>query len=123
MKDDGLYLDHIIECIDRVRTYTRDGRDAFMADHMIQDAAIRNLQIMAESTQRLSGALKVRHPEMDWVGIAGFRTVLVHGYTDVKLARVWSVVETYLGPLDLVARQELRDLDEQQGREPEGGTL
>lgn len=121
MKDDGLYLDHIIECIDRVRIYTQDGRDAFMADQMIQDAAIRNLQIMAESTQRLSGALKVRHPDVDWVGISGFRNVLVHGYTDIKLDRVWSVVETYLGPLDQVARQELRDLDEQQDREPEGG--
>ena len=116
MKDDGLYLDHIIECIGRVRRYTRGDRDAFMADQMIQDAAIRNLQIMAESTQRLSEGLKARHPELDWGGIVGFRNILVHGYTDIKLDRVWSVVEHYLDPLDQVTRQELRDLDALQGR-------
>ena len=47
--------------------------------------------------------------------------MLVHGYTDIKLDRVWNVVETHVNQLDQVARQELRDLDEQQGRGPEGG--
>ena len=41
---------------------------------------MRNLQIMAESTQRLSDAIKEAHPEVDWYKISGFRNVLVHGY-------------------------------------------
>ena len=116
MKDDGLYLEHIIDSIARVRTYTADGREAFMANRLIQDASIRNLQTMAESTQRLSDALKARHPEMDWSGIAAFRNVMVHGYMEINLDRVWNVVEIYLDPLDRVARQELRDLDSRQGQ-------
>ena len=35
--------------------------------------------------------------------------------------RVWNVVEAYLDPLDRVARQELRDLDQRQGQERGGG--
>ena len=52
MKDDSLYLIHILECIDRIERYTADGGDAFMDDTKTQDAVLRNLQTLAESTQR-----------------------------------------------------------------------
>jgi len=48
---------------------------------------MRNLQTMAESTQRLSDAAKEAHPEVDWYKISGFRNVLVHGYLGVDLER------------------------------------
>ena len=57
MKDDRLYLIHIRECFERIESYVSPGGDAaFMASTLIQDAVLRNLQIMAESTQRLSDA-------------------------------------------------------------------
>ena len=59
---------------------------------MIQDAVIRNLQVMAESTQRLSDELKAAHPEIQWHGIAGFRNLLVHDYFGVDLRVVWQIV-------------------------------
>jgi uncharacterized protein with HEPN domain len=94
MKDDKLYLIHIRECIERVERYTAGGgRAAFLASTLIQDAVIRNLQTMAESTQRLSNAAKEAHPEVDWYKISGFRNVLVHGYLGVDMDRVWIIVE------------------------------
>ena len=54
MKDDKLYLIHIDECIERIESYIKGiDKDAFMDSALIQDAVIRNLQIMSESTQRL----------------------------------------------------------------------
>ena len=50
MKDDRFYLIHILECIDRVFRYTEDGKDSFFVDTKTQDAVMRNLQILAEST-------------------------------------------------------------------------
>jgi len=44
VKDDGVYLRHIMEAIDRIRSYTSAGRDAFGQDLKTQDAVIRNLQ-------------------------------------------------------------------------------
>ena len=86
MKDDKLYLIHIRECIERVEKYTAEGgKNAFLGSALIQDAVMRNLQIMAESTQRLSDAIKEAHPEVDWYNISGFRNVLVHGYLCVDL--------------------------------------
>jgi uncharacterized protein with HEPN domain len=93
MKDDQLYLIHIAECIARVERYTTGGRDEFLASTLIQDAVLRNLQTLAESTQRLSDALKKKYPEVDWRALSGFRNVLVHDYLGMDVRRVWAVVE------------------------------
>lgn len=93
MKEDRLYLIHIRECLQRVEDYTRDyDQGRFMNSPLVQDAVIRNLQVMAESTQKLSVSLKEAHPEIDWYKIAGFRNVLVHDYLGVDLEIVWQVI-------------------------------
>jgi len=92
MKDDRLYLIHISECIQRIEKYTTGGQDAFMQSDLIQDAVVRNLQILAESTQRISKNRQSDHPEIDWFKIAGFRNVLVHDYLGVDLDKVWNIV-------------------------------
>lgn len=76
MKDDRLYLLHIRECLDRIARYASRGRETFFADTMLQDAILRNLQILAESAMRLSETLKRSRPEIDWRSIAGFRPPL-----------------------------------------------
>ena len=57
---------------------------------------MRNLQVLAESTQRLSDGSKARRPEVDWRAIAGFRNVLVHDYLGVDAAAIWKVVQADL---------------------------
>jgi uncharacterized protein with HEPN domain len=77
MKDDRLYLIHIGECISRIESYTQGmDRETFLASSLVQDAVIRNLQTMAESTQRLSDDAKGKRPEIEWYRIAGFRTTI-----------------------------------------------
>jgi len=99
MKDDKLYLIHMIECIQRVEKYTSGGRDTFLNSELIQDAVIRNLQVMAESSQRISEDLQSRYSNVAWFKIAGFRNVLVHDYLGVDLDKVWAIIERDLPPL------------------------
>ncbi len=42
MRDDRLYLSNIFECIERIESYTHDGKEAFLQTTIIQDAVIRN---------------------------------------------------------------------------------
>lgn len=86
MKDDRLYLTHILECIAKIERFTREGEQAFLSDDKTQDAVLRNLQIMAESTQRLSKPSKASHPEVPWTEIAGFRKVAREGLPQLKQA-------------------------------------
>ena len=58
MKDDTLYLNHILECIQRIEQHVAAGHATFLTSHTLQDATLRNLQTMTEATQRLSDAAK-----------------------------------------------------------------
>lgn len=109
MKDDRLYLSHILECAGKVQEYAKVGREKFLKDTLSQDAVLRNLQIMTESCQRLSQELKDRHPEIDWRGLIGFRNILVHEYLGVDLEIVWVLVDHKLLKLMEMAKRELNE--------------
>jgi len=90
-KEDTVYLRHILECIRRIEEDIAEGRERFMAGHTLQDAVLRNLQVMAESTQRLSDAVKATQPDVEWRKIAAFRNILVHDYLGIDLEAVWDI--------------------------------
>ena len=107
MKSQRVYLQHILECITRVEEYTSIGRDEFLASHMAQDATLRQLQVMAESTKRLSEDLKGRHPEIDWRALAGFRSVLVHDYLGIDMEQVYGNIQAQLPALKVAVKSML----------------
>jgi len=107
VKDDRKYLLHIIECIQRIEEDVSGGRSAFDASHMIQDAVLRNLQVIAESTKRLSDQLKATYPEVGWGGLAGFRNFVVHDYLGVDLGIVWKIVTEDVPKLKAIILQML----------------
>ena len=110
MRDDRFYLLHIAECISRVEEYVASGQDFFMETALIQDAVLRNLQILGESAGRVSVETRARYPDVDWRGIIGFRNVIVHDYLGVTLTRVWEVVEHNLPILKNHVEAMLKDL-------------
>lgn len=105
---DAIYVEHMLECIARIEDYTGGDRQAFFGSTMIQDAVIRNLQTMAESSQQLSDTTRSSMPDVDWRAIAGFRNILVHDYLGVDPNVVWTVVEHDLPNLK-VALMRLHD--------------
>ncbi len=111
MKDDRVYLRHMLRCISRIEEYTATGRESFFSSHLIQDGVIRNLQTMAESSQRLSEGARLSHPEVDWKGLAGFRNVLVHDYLGVDLEYVYRAVEQDVPRLKLACEGALQKLE------------
>lgn len=87
------------DCLDRIAEYTQASRAVFDASRLVQDAAIRNLQTLAESSQRLSSEIKSTEPQVPWRDLSGFRNVIVHGYLGVDLGAVWLVIEQDLPAL------------------------
>jgi uncharacterized protein with HEPN domain len=112
VKDDRVYLKHILRCIERIEEYTAGGRDSFFASHLIQDGVIRNLQTLAESSQHLSEVVKASQPLVDWKGLAGFRNVLVHNYLGVDLELVYRAVEQDVPKLKRPCEAALQTLEE-----------
>lgn len=111
MNHDKLYIAHILECIQRIESYTRDGRDTFMNTPMVQDAAIRNFEVIGEAAKRVSPELKQAHPDVPWRRIAAFRDVLIHDYMGVDLNEVWNIAERELPDLKRKTETILRGLE------------
>ena len=96
---DQIYVEHMLECVDRIERYADNDRARFMNSELVQDAVVRNLQILAESSQRLSEDAKNTQAGIDWRAISGFRNILVHDYLGLDLDTIWLVIEQDLPQL------------------------
>ncbi len=106
---DRVLLAHMLDCLKRISEYTGQDRARFEGSHLVQDAVIRNLQTLAESSQRLSADIKATEMQIPWRELSGFRNVIVHDYLGIDLDAVWLVVAQDLPPLfDALNRMCLR---------------
>lgn len=99
-RDYRLYLDDILDAINKIRGYVR-GMDyeAFSSDMRTQDAVVRNLEIIGEASRQLPAELRQKVATIEWAKIMSLRNILVHEYFGVNLLIIWDVVEHKLGPL------------------------
>lgn len=105
-KDPRVYLAHIMECIQKIERFTEGGKGRFLQDELIQDAVLRNFEIIGEAAKRLDDVYRDNHPEIPWRAIAGLRDVLIHQYEEVDITKVWAIVEKDLPGL----KQSIADL-------------
>jgi uncharacterized protein with HEPN domain len=105
-KDEKVYLRHIQDSVERIESYVSGiNRDEFFEKSMIQDAVIRQLEIIGEAAKRISGSARANEPHIPWNSIAGMRDKLIHDYFGVDLSTVWETVKEDLSPLkDAVGR-------------------
>jgi uncharacterized protein with HEPN domain len=100
MKDDSLYLDHILRSIDNILRYTKGlNKKDFSKNNLVQDAVIRNFEIIGEATKKVSDKYKKMHFEMPWKEMSGMRDKLIHDYIGVDIAVIWKTIKEDLPPL------------------------
>ncbi|HME57338.1 MAG TPA: DUF86 domain-containing protein, partial [Terracidiphilus sp.] len=91
------FLQHILEAADRVLRYTEGmGRKEFSANTMVQDAVIRNVEIIGEAANNLlevAPGIGASYPSISFVQIRGMRNRVAHGYFAVSLAMIWDTVQ------------------------------
>ena len=91
---DSLFLEHMLQALDRIEELLgRTTREEFEGDWVVQDALIRQLEIIGEAAGRVSSDLAQSHPEVPWKEITGLRHKLIHDYFAVDLGIVWKTAE------------------------------
>ncbi|WP_026967332.1 HepT-like ribonuclease domain-containing protein [Algoriphagus terrigena] len=101
-KEPRIFLLHILNSISRIQSYleTIESEEVFYSNFLVQDAVIRNLQIIGEATKKLNPTFRERYPFVEWRKIAGMRDKLVHDYFGIDLLSVWKVCKIILPLLE-----------------------
>ncbi len=81
MKDDNIYIKHILESICLIETYLKGvTKQEFLSSLKLQDAIIRRLEIIGEATKKVSIGFRKKYPAIPWKEMAGTRDILIHEY-------------------------------------------
>ena len=91
------YLGHILQAIERIDRYTVDANEAsFLANELIQDAVIRNLEIIGEAANKIlktDAEFAAAHSQVPWQVMYAMRNRLSHGYDTVDFEIVWKTIQ------------------------------
>ena len=102
-----LLIEDMQECLQKILTFTESlSREAFLADDLVIDAVLRNLEVIGEAASKLPDDFVEQHPDVSWHKIVGMRNRLIHGYFGVSTAIVWETIQHHLPLL----REQLEEL-------------
>ncbi len=113
------YLAHILEAIERIERYTEDlSEPAFLQNELVQDAVIRNFEILGEASHNIElhfPAFATAHPEVPFAFAYQMRNAVAHGYFKVDWEIVWKTIQNDLTRLYAQVRELLMELPNPSG--------
>lgn len=91
------YLGHILKAIERIDRYIADMDEiAFLNSELVQDAVIRNIEIIGEASnniQRVAPEFAAQHDDIPWLVMYTMRNRVSHGYATVDLEIIWKTIQ------------------------------
>lgn len=91
---------HMLDAASKLRRHTAGrSRVDLDADELLGLAAVRLLEILGEAARRVSQETRAQYPDVPWRQMAGTRDRLVHGYDQVDMDIVWTILSDELPKL------------------------
>jgi len=106
------YLKHILRAINRIQNYVEDiDEPLFLTNELIQDAVIRNLEIIGEASRNINRHYPnyaEEHASVPFSIAYEMRNALAHGYFNVDLEVVWKTIDRDLPELEVMIESLLK---------------
>jgi len=94
------YIEDILTAIRKIEKYCSGiTKQELIENEMVQDAVVRNLEVIGEAVKKIPDDFKSSYAEISWRKIAGLRDILIHEYFGINMNIVWDVIENKLEPL------------------------
>jgi len=87
------YLSDILYYARRIERIKQRGHEAFYADDILQDAVIRQYEVIGEIVKRLPDDVLEKQPHINWRALKGFRDFWAHNYDRIDLDVMWDIME------------------------------
>ncbi|MDP3705437.1 MAG: DUF86 domain-containing protein [Legionellaceae bacterium] len=98
------YLEHILEAFKRIFDYVEDiGEVGFLTNALVQDAVLRNLEIIGEASNKLvryHDEFIKQYPDVPWEDMYWMRNRISHGYFSIDFEIIWKTIEQDLPTLE-----------------------
>ncbi len=90
----------ILDAIKKIESYSIGiDFEKFKGSQLLQDAVVRNLEIIGEAAKRISPEIRNSYPDVDWKKISGLRDILIHEYFGIDIEIIWDIIQNKLPPL------------------------
>jgi uncharacterized protein with HEPN domain len=100
MKDDKVFLKHILDAIENIEEYLSGASyEDFSSNKMMVDAVVRELEIIGEASANITSGFQKEHPDVMWAKMKATRNFLIHEYFAVNTKIVWDTCKENLPEL------------------------
>ena len=105
---DLTYLGDILDSIQRIESYTVSvSKEDFLGNFMMQDAVMRQIEIIGEASNSISEEFQEEHDHLPWSQMRAIRNKIVHDYRGINLHIIWDTIQKDLPALKEQVREIL----------------
>lgn len=96
-KDWKILVNDILSAIQKIEKYTdKLTYEDFITNDLVKDAAVRNIEIIGEASNRIPDDFKAQHDGIPWNQLRGIRNRIVHDYFGVDHDIIWEIISKEL---------------------------
>jgi uncharacterized protein with HEPN domain len=99
-RDDLTRIRHMLDFAQKAVAFNKGRNRADLdSNEMLAMATVHLVEVIGEASRTVSIPFQEKHPEVPWQPITGTRNRLAHGYIDVDMDIIWTIVTRDLPPL------------------------